>query len=805
MIIGKAVQQARSYQAANAELAGVLGVTRAETAALQKESQRLGATTAFTANEVTGLQIEYARLGFAQDEIMAVTKSTIDLSIAAKSGTAETAAFVGSTIRGFGLTAEEAGRVSDVAAKAFSSSALDFAKLSTGLGVVAPAAAAFGDSMESTTAKLGKLSDAGIDASTAGTSLRNIYLELAKKGITYDEAMQQIASSQNKLSTANELFGKRGAVAALVLSNEAAAVEELTEKLENAGGTAENVANEQLNTLDGSFKLLGSAWSGLLFSFEDGEGIFIKIFKGLIDYVTWFLTQMTNFINGISTVFAFISHVIKDVFNAIKPATDGLSDFADTLKNKVMAVIQPAIDMLKKLKEAIEKLPFVKKAKEYVSAFIDEREEKKAINAAAKEAKKAVDINAADVLDTADKTADKEVDIAKKKAAKLAEVMEKTASKQKELYYKQLKYADDTAKAEAELDDWLMAEKVEGFEDEKEMQDLLAAMMKKQQIDAQIGYQRELMFINATSKTEEEAAQRRFELDRNVIANAISQNESLLQNSNLSAERRLEIEGEIAQQKLDLDQLTFDKEMEHNQKRLEAQEKLKDSIIDTTNAIFDFRAERIARDLELLEQSNERGELSDTEYAKKKAELEIKAAKNKKIQGIFNATVSTAEAITSALAVAPPLGFILAGLAGVMGALQIATIASAPLPQMPAFAKGTDNAPSRGIFGEAGAELMFTRQGEVYYADKPTYFDGYQFKGATIKTSAETAEIMNRTKTPQFGGSSRTDNLLLMEIKGMRKDMKRQKSPIFGEGNRQIGYEQNGSTTKIINYYKYGR
>ena len=307
--------------------------------------------------------------------------------------------------------------------------------------------------MESTTAKLGKLSDAGIDASTAGTSLRNIYLELSKTGMTYDEAMAKIASSQNKLSTANELFGKRGAVAALVLSNEAESVGELTTKLESAGGTAVSVANEQLNTLDGSFKLLGSAWSGLLFSFEDGEGIFIKIFKGLIDYVTWFLTQMTNFINGISTGFAFVSHVIKDIFNAIKPATDGLSDFADTLKTKVMAVIQPAIVMLNKLKGAIEKLPFVKKAKEYVSAFIDEREEKKAINEAAKAAKKAVDINAADVLDTANDTANKEGDVAKKKAEKLADIMEKTASKQKELYYKQLKYAEDTAKTEAELND----------------------------------------------------------------------------------------------------------------------------------------------------------------------------------------------------------------------------------------------------------------------------------------------------------------------------------------------------------------
>ena len=158
------------------------------------------------------------------------------------------------------------------------------------------------------------------------------------------------------------------------------------------------------------------------------------------------------------------------------------------------------------------------------------------------------------------------------------------------------------------------------------------------------------------------------------------------------------------------------------------------------------------------------------------------------------------------MTVAPPLGFILAGLAGIMGALQIATIASAPLPQVSAFAKGTDNAPKRGLFGEAGqAELMLTQSGAVYYADKPTYFDGNEFKGAKIWSGAETAEIMNRTKTPQFGNTSRTDNAMLLELKGLRKDIKRQKNPIFGKENQVIGFNQGNSITNIINYYKYGR
>ena len=124
---------------------------------------------------------------------------------------------------------------------------------------------------------------------------------------------------------------------------------------------------------------------------------------------------------------------------------------------------------------------------------------------------------------------------------------------------------------------------------------------------------------------------------------------------------------------------------------------------------------------------------------------------------------------------------------------------------MPAFAKGTDNAPRRGLFGEAGAELMLTPSGSVYYADRPTVFDGNEFKGAKIWSGAETAEIMNRTKAPVCGNQSRSDNAMLLEIKGLRKDLKRQINPIFGEGYKPIGYTQDKSITRIINFYKNGR
>jgi len=54
----KVNEQTKDFEKANSKLAGVLGSTKAGIAGLTDEARRLGATTAYTASEVTGLQVE---------------------------------------------------------------------------------------------------------------------------------------------------------------------------------------------------------------------------------------------------------------------------------------------------------------------------------------------------------------------------------------------------------------------------------------------------------------------------------------------------------------------------------------------------------------------------------------------------------------------------------------------------------------------------------------------------------------------------------------------------------------------------
>jgi len=294
MLVRNVIGIFKDFEQANADLAAVLGATREEITELSEDAKRLGAITAFTASEVSQLQKEFAKLGFSTDEIINATKATLDLAAATGTELPRAAEVVGSTIRAFGLDASEAQRVTDVMAKSFSSSALDMEKFATSMRSVAPVAKSAGLNIERTTSMLGVLVDRGIDASTAGTSLRNVFLQLTKKGLTFEEAMEKINTSTNKNKTALELFGKRGVATGLILASTGDDAARLEEKLNNAGGAAEQMAKTQLNTLEGAMTILNSAWQGFILSLEDGNGQFATTLKNIIKVTTEVLTLATG-------------------------------------------------------------------------------------------------------------------------------------------------------------------------------------------------------------------------------------------------------------------------------------------------------------------------------------------------------------------------------------------------------------------------------------------------------------------------------------------------------------------------------
>ena len=272
-VVSDGLNTIKDFEQQMAKVKAITGATSEEFQALQASAKDLGSTTQFTASQVGQLQEEYAKLGFTTQEILDASEATLELATATGSDLAQSAKVAASTIKGFGLTAKDTQKVVDIMAKSFTSSALDINKFETAMSSVAPVAAAVGFSIEQTTASLGILTDAGFDASTAGTALRNILLDTQKAGISVTEAFRQVRESTDPATKALDLFGKRGAAVGLTLAKNEDKANAFAKSLENAGGSAAAMAKIVGDTLDGDLKRLSSAWEGLILNFSETDAL----------------------------------------------------------------------------------------------------------------------------------------------------------------------------------------------------------------------------------------------------------------------------------------------------------------------------------------------------------------------------------------------------------------------------------------------------------------------------------------------------------------------------------------------------
>lgn len=298
-----AAQTMREFEQANANLSTILGTSREGMKALTDSALSLGRTTEYTARQVTELQTELAKLGFGQGSIIAMQKAVLEFATAVGANLADAAAVAGSTLRAFNLRSAETEETLATLAVATNKSALSFDRIQTSIGTVFPVANAFGLSVKDTTALLGALANAGFDASSAATAARNIILYLADANgklakamggpaKTFDEiidGMIELRKAGTDLNEALDLTDKRSVAAFSALLSGAESARELRQSLEDVNGELTRISEERLNTVEGSTKLLQSAWEGLTLAFQKSNGAI----KHTIDWLTQ-LVQATQ-------------------------------------------------------------------------------------------------------------------------------------------------------------------------------------------------------------------------------------------------------------------------------------------------------------------------------------------------------------------------------------------------------------------------------------------------------------------------------------------------------------------------------
>lgn len=280
------ITTAIEFEAANSKLAAILGTTADKTKSLQMSARELGATTKYTAAEATNLQIELAKLGFTAEEIQQSTKFILRFAQATGAELPEAAALAGAALRMFNADTTETERYVSAMGVATTKSALSFSYLQTALPIAGSVAKTFGFEIEDVLALLGKLADAGADASSAATATRNILLNLANGGGKLSKAMggsvktlddfvkglKNVNDEGIELAEMLELTDKRSVNAFANFVAGADDIETLRKNITGVSKALEDMANEMSNNTAGAIKSLSSAWDELMISIYGNTG-----------------------------------------------------------------------------------------------------------------------------------------------------------------------------------------------------------------------------------------------------------------------------------------------------------------------------------------------------------------------------------------------------------------------------------------------------------------------------------------------------------------------------------------------------
>lgn len=284
------------FEKKNSTLAAILGTTKKSIKDLTDEARRLGATTSYTAAQVTALQIELAKLGFFKEDIKAMTPSVLKFAKAVDTDLASAATLAGTTLRIFNLDAEDTERAVSTMTMGCNASALSFEYLNTAMSIVGPVANSFGFTIEETTALLGALANSGFDASSAATATRNILLNLADSsgklalalGGPVDnledlvKGLKKLNSEGIDLNKALDLTDKRSVAAFNTFLNGTDTVLNLRDAVTGAEEGFNAMSEEMGDNVQGALNRLSSTIEGVVLRFYESKGIL----RDLIDLVT---------------------------------------------------------------------------------------------------------------------------------------------------------------------------------------------------------------------------------------------------------------------------------------------------------------------------------------------------------------------------------------------------------------------------------------------------------------------------------------------------------------------------------------
>jgi TP901 family phage tail tape measure protein len=303
-----------------ARVGALADATGGQMTTLTETARSLGRDTRFSATEAAQGMEFLAQAGFKTSEMVAAMPGLLATAAANASDLGRTAEIAADSMNGFGMKAEQMGRVGDVLTKAGAESSTNLDMIGESLKYVAPYARTAGQTLEQTAAAVALLANVGIKGSQAGTSLRAMMERLAApkgrgKGALallgvdpkdkdgnlrpIQEILKQIDAeilrkkmgSGDKLELYDRIFGVDASTAAAELISQAGngAFDAMVSKMEQAAGTNEKMAARMNATTKGFVEEMNGAFEDLNIELGDALGPEIRDLGG------WAKTTATEF------------------------------------------------------------------------------------------------------------------------------------------------------------------------------------------------------------------------------------------------------------------------------------------------------------------------------------------------------------------------------------------------------------------------------------------------------------------------------------------------------------------------------
>ncbi len=325
------VKIAMDFEQSMANVGSVAKASESELQSLTAKARELGATTSWSASQTADGMKYLAMAGFNTNQTIAAMPGLLNLASAGATDLGSASDIASDILSGFGMKADEMGKLGDVLANTFTSSNTTLSTLGETMKYVAPVARSAGMSIEQVAAMTGKLGDEGVKGSMAGTALNAIIGRLASPSGEAAKKLKELGiktkddlgnlkelpsllaeieqattgmGTGEKLEFMNAVYGMEAASKAQILQTQAAsgALQEYEQALHEQG-SAQRIAEKQNATAAGAMKRLGSAI----------ESISITVGNVLLPSFTSFIeisASVIGFLGGAAESFPLVTKAV---------------------------------------------------------------------------------------------------------------------------------------------------------------------------------------------------------------------------------------------------------------------------------------------------------------------------------------------------------------------------------------------------------------------------------------------------------------------------------------------------------------